>query len=231
MKKYKCIFFDLDHTLWDYERNSMQTLQELFLQYQLDRKGINLFSEFFQKFRQVNLELWNRFDCGEISSEVIRRERFKQILFSFNAYEEKLSEDLSRDYLITCPTKCNLMPGAIETLEYLAGHYSLTVITNGFDEIQNIKLTSGNLHQYFDHIITSQKAGHRKPAKEIFDYALRMNAVQHHEAVMIGDNLVTDIGGAKNASIDSVLFNPENMLHDVQVHYEIRDLNELRQIL
>src|SRR5205085_12498325 len=97
--------------------------------------------------------------------------------------------------------------------------------------IQNTKLTSGNLHRYFDHIITSQKAGHRKPAKEIFEYALRMNGAQHYEAIMVGDNLLTDIAGARNASIDSVLYNPEKSSHDAEVHYEIRNLNELQQIL
>jgi YjjG family noncanonical pyrimidine nucleotidase len=231
MKKYKCIFFDLDHTLWDYETNSMHTLQELFVQYQLDSKGVKEFDQFFQQFRTVNLSLWDLFDAGKITSDIIRKERFKQILGAFNAYEEQLSEDLSRDYLNVCPTKCSLMPGAVETLEYLRENYGLTVVTNGFDEIQNIKMSSGNLHQYFDHVITSQKAGHRKPAREIFDYALKMNGANHYEAIMIGDNLITDIGGAKNASIDTVLFNPEQIAHEEDVHYEIIDLNELRQIL
>jgi YjjG family noncanonical pyrimidine nucleotidase len=231
MKKYKCIFFDLDHTLWDYETNSMHTLQELYAQYQLELKGIAAFTDFFRQFRMVNLSLWDLYDSGKITSDVIRHERFKQILEAFGAYEEKLSEDLSRDYLSVCPTKCNLMPGAVETLEYLSGQYSLTVVTNGFEEIQNIKLTSGKLHRYFDHVITSQKAGHRKPAREIFDYALKMNGASHYETIMIGDNLVTDIGGARNASIDTVLFNPEQVAHDAEVHYEINDLNELRGIL
>jgi YjjG family noncanonical pyrimidine nucleotidase len=231
MKNYKCIFFDLDHTLWDYETNSMHTLQELFLQYQLAAKGVNTFPDFFQRFRTVNLSLWDLYDTGKITSDVIRKERFKQILEGFNAYEEKLSDDLSRDYLSVCPTKCSLISGATETLEYLSGRYSLTVITNGFDEIQNTKLTSGNLHRYFAHVITSQKAGARKPAREIFDYALKLNDVANHEAIMVGDNLVTDIGGAKNASIDAVLFNPDRVHHRADVQYEITDLKQLRQIL
>lgn len=231
MKKYKCIFFDLDHTLWDYETNSMHTLQELFTQYKLDGRGVTTFDEFFQRFRTVNLSLWEAYDTGKITSDVIRNQRFRQILDAFNAYDEQLSEDLSREYLSICPTKCNLMPGAVETLDYLSKHYSLTVVTNGFEEIQNIKLTSGKLNHYFDHIITSQKAGHRKPAKEIFDYALKMNGADCMDAIMIGDNLVTDIGGAKNASIDAVLFNPDQLDHQAEVHYEITNLEELRQIL
>lgn len=231
MKKYKCIFFDLDHTLWDYETNSMHTLHELFAQYQLGAKGISSVDEFFRQFRTVNLSLWDLYDTGKITSDVIRNERFKQILEAFGAYDEQLSQDLSRDYLNICPTKCNLMPGALETIDYLSKNYSLTVVTNGFDEIQNIKLTSGKLDHYFDHIITSQKAGHRKPAREIFDYALKMNGADCFDAIMVGDNLVTDIGGARNASIDAVLFNPDQLNHGVEVHHEIANLEELRQIL
>lgn len=230
-KNYKCVFFDLDHTLWDYETNSMLTLQELFVRHALESRGVTVFDEFFQKFRTVNLTLWEQYDTGRITSDVIRRERFKQILEAFGAFDEQLSEELSAEYLTLCPTKCNLMPGAVETLEYLAAHYSLTVVTNGFEEIQNIKLSSGNLHQYFDHVITSQKAGHRKPSREIFEYALRVNGAVNADAIMIGDNLVTDIGGARNASIDAVLFNPEMVSHSIDVHYEITDLSQLRQIL
>jgi YjjG family noncanonical pyrimidine nucleotidase len=209
----------------------MQTLQELFVEYQLEKRGIKVFNDFFQKFRSVNLTLWDLYDTGKITSDVIRQQRFRQILDAFDAYEEELSEKLSHDYLRVCPTKCNLMPGAVETLEYLSTHYRLTVVTNGFEEIQNIKLSSGNLHKYFDHVITSQKAGHRKPARGIFEYALAVNGVQSTEAIMIGDNLITDIGGAKNASIDAVLFNPEQVAHTVDVHYEINHLPELRSFL
>jgi putative hydrolase of the HAD superfamily len=123
------------------------------------------------------------------------------------------------------------MPGAIETLEYLSSAYNLTIITNGFEEIQHMKLNAGNLSGYFDHVITSQKAGHRKPAREIFDYALKLNDIRRHEAIMIGDNPVTDIGGAKNASIDAVLFNPEKMTYDIEAHYEISNLGQLREFL
>jgi YjjG family noncanonical pyrimidine nucleotidase len=231
MAKYKCIFFDLDHTLWDYETNSMQTLQELFLQYKLESKGIRLFEEFFQTFRSVNLSLWDLYDSGKITSDVIRKDRFKQILDAFDAYDEELSDNLSKDYLSICPLKCNVMPGALETLQYLSDQYRLTVITNGFEEIQHIKLASGGMTHYFDHIITSQRAGHRKPSREIFDYALKLNGADHYEAIMIGDNLITDIAGARNASIDAVLFNPLRIAHDTEVHHEISDLQELRQIL
>jgi YjjG family noncanonical pyrimidine nucleotidase len=231
-KKYSCIFFDLDHTLWDYETNSKETLEELYVQYNLIEKGVHQFNAFHHRFQQVNAELWVLYDTGKIDSSVIRKERFKQILETFNAYEEKLSQDISHDYLITCPKKGNLMPGAIDVLEYLKSRsYNLSVITNGFEEIQNLKLASGNLHQYFDHIITSQKAGHRKPAPEIFEFALQTHQVQNHESLMIGDNLITDMGGAKRAGIDTVYYNPERISHNETHHHEISKLEELLQIL
>jgi putative hydrolase of the HAD superfamily len=230
-KKYKCIFFDLDHTLWDYDTNSKETLFELYHSHDLRSRGVHVFDDFFSTFKVVNLNLWDLYDRGVITSDVIRKERFKQILGPFQAYEDHLCERLTTEYLANCPKKCNLMPGAIETLEYLSSAYNLTIITNGFEEIQHMKLNAGNLSGYFDHVITSQKAGHRKPAREIFEYALKLNDIRRHEAIMIGDNPVTDIGGAKNASIDAVLFNPEKMTYDIEAHYEISNLGQLREFL
>lgn len=229
--QYACIFFDLDHTLWDYETNSQETLRELFEAYQLAEKGVTDFDSFLREFRRVNAELWVLYDGGKIGSEVIRAERFKQILSAFNAFEEKLSAELSHEYLYTCPKKGNLMPNAISTLDYLSDKYRLSIITNGFEEIQNLKLTAGGLHKYFDHIVTSQHAGFKKPSREIFDFTLAKNGIDRHQAVMIGDNLVTDIGGARQASIDSVFFNHEQVKHDAEIHIEIHKLNELCELL
>jgi YjjG family noncanonical pyrimidine nucleotidase len=231
MKQYKCIFFDLDHTLWDYEKNSYHTLEELFASYGLNSLGVTDLDSFHKQFRKVNTELWDLYDTGKITSEIIRKERFKQILEHFTIFDTELCETLSVDYLHSCPKKGHLVPHAIDTLNYLADKYSMTVVTNGFDEIQNVKLTAGNLHDYFDHIITSQKAGHRKPARGIFDYAMKLNGVQSDEVIMIGDNLITDIGGAINASIDTVFYNPENISHKISVSHEINSLHELRGIL
>lgn len=230
-KNYTCVLFDLDHTLWDYELNSRETLFELYHHYDLLSKGILDFDTFHKQFRIINTELWELYDTGRIDSQVIRKERFRKILQAFYLYEEELSQQLSHDYLHICPTKGNLMPHAIEVLEYLNDKYSLAVVTNGFEEIQNMKLSSSKLTPYFNHIITSQKAGCKKPSKEIFEYALRMNGAECHQAIMIGDNLVTDIGGARNSSIDSVFFNPESMKHDSIVSYEISSLAELHHIL
>ena len=226
-ERIKCIFFDLDHTLWDYETNSRETLNELFLKHSLDERGVTTFESFVWEFKRVNGALWELYDHGKIGSEVIREERFKQILSAFNSYDKKLSDELSQEYLYTCPKKANLMPHTTETLTYLAEHYKLSIITNGFEEIQNTKLTSGNLHRFFSHIVTSQKAGYKKPAREIFDYTLSMNGIVAEETVMIGDNLLTDIAGARMASIAHVFYNPEKNPHNDSVTLEIESLHQL----
>lgn len=230
-KKYKCIFFDLDHTLWDYETNSRETLLELYQGYDLMSRGVPDFRDFLNQFKKINADLWDLYERGLIDSDVIRKERFKRILEPFQAHEEKLSENISHDYLHSWPKKGNLMPHALDVLNYLTKHYRLTVITNGFEEIQHQKLNSAKLHTYFDHVITSQKAGYKKPSREIFECALLYNGIKNHEAVMIGDNLITDIGGARNASIDAVFLNSEEITHTQTLDFEIKSLHELRTIL
>lgn len=229
--KYKAIFFDLDHTLWDYETNSRETLAEMYEHYGLAGKGVPDAASFADVFRQINDHLWYQFDRGLITSEIIRRDRFIAVLRTFGIDDAELASRLSDDYIHACPRRCNLMPHAVDTLQYLSGRYALTVITNGFDDVQKTKLESGNLSSFFNHVVTSQKAGRRKPAKEIFEYALRSNAVRPHEALMVGDNLITDIGGACNASIDTAFFNPERTRHDTPVNYEISSLIELCELL
>jgi YjjG family noncanonical pyrimidine nucleotidase len=230
-KGYKCVLFDLDHTLWDYETNSRETLEELYGTYNLAARGVTDFESFMTSFRTVNLALWDLYDTGRIDTETLRRERFKQVLEPFGAYSEALLVDLNRDYLAICPQKTNLMPHAHEILAYLHGRYALTIVTNGFDEMQHTKMRAAGLHRYFGHVVTSQTAGCKKPARGIFDYALRSNAAVCHEAIMIGDNLVTDMGGARDAAIDHVFFNPEKNSHQAVVTHEITCLSELRQIL
>ena len=123
------------------------------------------------------------------------------------------------------------MPGAIEVLDYLSPRYRILVITNGFDEIQHLKIAAGNLGGYFDQVVTSQKAGHRKPARGIFEYALQQSNTQCHDAIMIGDNLITDVAGARGASIDAVFFNAERRVHQETLDFEIHSLTELKQFL
>lgn len=227
---YKSVFFDLDHTLWDYECNARETLRELHNAYNLGDKGIP-FDDFHQHFTKTNFALWALYDLGKIDNTAIRDQRFKKVLEHFQVSDAKLSATLSHEYLYACPKKSTLVPHAREILTYLSKSYSLTLVTNGFEEIQNVKLLSGNITHYFDHVITSQKAGYKKPAREIFDYALSVNKMMCHEVIMIGDNLITDMGGARNACIDTVFYNPAAVAHTEKVSHEIRCLSELQNIL
>lgn len=229
-RPYKCIFFDLDHTLWDYECNARETLHEQHTTYGLQERGVAL-DDFHRHFREINVRLWELYDRGQITNDIIRNHRFRRVLERFDIDDDKLSDDLSHAYFYGCPKKANLVPHAKETLEYLSRHYSLTVVTNGFEEIQSVKLLAGNITHYFDYVVTSQKAGYKKPARGIFDYALSLNSLRCHEVIMIGDNLLTDIAGARNASIDTVFYNPAALAHDEEVKHEIRCLSELQKIL
>jgi len=231
MGLYKCIFFDLDHTVWDYDTNSDETLSEMFEEHLLGERGIPSRENFLATFKEVNARLWDLYDRELITSDVIRKERFHQILTSFGVHAPSLCETLSVEYLHRCPRKGNLMPHALETLQYLSTKYNLTIITNGFEDVQHVKLAAGKVDHFFDHIITSQKAGHKKPSKQIFEYARQINNIGFHEAIMIGDNLVTDIGGARNAGVDTVYFNPLGTAHRETVNYEIRSLHDLRSFL
>lgn len=229
-RHYKSIFFDLDHTLWDYEGNAREMLLELHTEYKLAEREIP-FGEFHQHFKVINVELWDLYDRGLIDNEVIRTQRFLKVLARFNVADEKLNATLSHEYLHGCPKKCNLVPYAESVLSYLSENYRLTVVTNGFEEIQHVKLMSGNITHYFDHVVTSQKAGCKKPARGIFDYALAVNGLGCREVVMVGDNLVTDMGGARSACIDTIFYNPAALVHSAEVDHEINCLSELRNIL
>jgi YjjG family noncanonical pyrimidine nucleotidase len=229
-KKYKALFFDLDHTLWDFETNSAEALTELHHTYQLTHKGVPL-EEFLATFKRINTHLWHQYDTGQIPQETIRKERFHRILLEHNIDEYEMSLQFSHDYVSQSPKKKNLLPHAKELLDYLHPKYPMHIITNGFSEIQAIKMTSSGILHYFASIVTSEKAGHKKPSKEIFEFALQENNLQPHEVIMIGDNLTTDIGGAKNANLDTVFFNPSKITHDTLVTHEIENLNKLKEIL
>ncbi|MBS1487125.1 MAG: YjjG family noncanonical pyrimidine nucleotidase [Bacteroidetes bacterium] len=228
--KYQVLLFDLDHTLWDYETNSRETLIELHEHYKLAEKGI-LETEFLTAFYRINNELWDQYDRGLLHRDVIRNERFHRIFQTFGLDNYALSLKLSDDYIHQSPQKGNLVEDCVEILEYLQPRYPMVIVTNGFEEIQATKLHSSGIHHFFKSIVTSARAGHKKPAKEIFEFALTESGFQPHQAIMIGDNLLTDIAGAANANIDTVFFNPNGQACPTTVNHEIKALRELMNFL
>jgi YjjG family noncanonical pyrimidine nucleotidase len=231
MKSYRCILFDLDHTLWDYETNSTETLEELFHHHKLSETGMPSLPDFLKTFETVNTRLWTLYDIGQIHRDVIRYDRFHKIMLEMGVDNYELSLTLSNDYVDRSPKKGALMPNAIEVLDYLQSKYPMTIVTNGFDEIQSVKMASSGITSYFKSVVTSARAGHKKPSKEIFEFALAESGFTAAETIMIGDNLLTDIGGARNASLDTVYFNPNKIPHQEKTEFEISDLKELLNIL
>jgi putative hydrolase of the HAD superfamily len=232
--KYKHIFFDLDHTLWDFEANSFEVLEELYHEHGLEGRGVASFAVFHEHFTVHNDKLWDRFRKGFINRHELRIKRFRVTLLDFKIGDEKLAEALSVQFLERLPFKTNLFPHTKDVLEYLvAKNYPIHLITNGFEETQLQKIRNSGIDHFFTHIITSESAGTLKPKKEIFDFAIAKAVATIETSIMIGDALDIDVLGAYNAGIDQVHFNPLLLAPkiDLKPTYSIQSLHELKEIL
>jgi putative hydrolase of the HAD superfamily len=229
---YKHIFFDLDHTLWDFESNSKETLQDIFIEFSLQGKGVPDFAAFHQAYVIHNDRMWERFRKGYINREDLRWKRVWHTLLDFKIGDQQLVQDISSRYIDILPTKTHLFSDAIEILDYLKlKNYPIHLITNGFEETQRLKLSHSGIGHYFTFIITSESAGSLKPNRAIFEYALQKAGCTAPDALMIGDTLDVDILGAKNAGMDQAYFNPAKPADEIKPTYSIRTLAELKTIL
>jgi putative hydrolase of the HAD superfamily len=228
---YKDLFFDLDHTIWDFELNSKETLWDLHLKYELEAKGINNFDEFYSIYSVHNHRLWDRYSKGFIKQEELRWKRIYLSLLDYKIADEALSKEMSVDYLTILPDKKNLFPYTIEILEYLKSKdYSMHLITNGFESVQFKKIKNSNLADYFTEVITSEASNSLKPNKEIFEYALKVSNANVETSIMIGDNEDADIQGAINAGMDSIFVNHLQIQPTVPATHTITHLKELENI-
>jgi putative hydrolase of the HAD superfamily len=230
MKSYKHLFFDLDQTLWDFEKNSTEVLNELFERYKLKESGISSCNEFIIKYKEFNSLMWLQYGKGQITKEKLRYGRFRAALKCFKIKDNSLADLMAEEYIKLSPHKTNLLPYAEDILSELKEHYILHIITNGFWEVQQIKLDKSGLNKYFKNIFVSDLLGHKKPDRKIFNYALEKASARCHEALMIGDNYDCDIVGARGAGIDQVFFNP-NGPSPGPVTYEIKCLSEMKELL
>ncbi len=231
IKQYKHLFFDLDHTLWDFETNAKETLKQLCEENDLISKGVTDFDLFFKQYCFHNDQLWERYTNGTIRQDELRWKRMWLTLLDFKIADEPLSKLLAVQFLNKLPSRKNLFPYTIEILKYLiAKKYVLHLITNGFESIQHSKLLNSNLTNYFKEVITSEKANSLKPNKEIFEFALNISGAALHESIMIGDNLDADIRGAMNAGLDTIFVNHLNIETDAKPTYTIHHLKELEEI-
>ena len=230
-QKYKHLFFDLDHTLWDFETNSMTVLRGIYEEMDLGQYGIPSFEVFHQTYLPINGQYWARYHHKLLPKEELRVGRFSETLRRFNIHDIALAKTIAHYYTDRSPHQTVLFPDAIETLEYLSSRYEIHLITNGFEEIQDIKIKNSGLEKYFKHIFISERVGHQKPDKRIFLHALEATGAKAEESLMIGDNMQTDIIGAKSVSMDQVFFNPNRNKARDKATYEIAALKELKTLL
>ena len=227
----KHIFFDLDRTLWDFETNAYKTLSELYEEHALRKKGISDVDVFIDNYKMHNERLWELYRDGKVEKDVLRSRRFKLTLQDFGIDDDCLASELGDQYIQKCPLKTHVFPFTYEVLDYLKDKYHLHIITNGFEEVQYVKLEQSKLLHYFEQVVTSEQVGVKKPNPEIFRYALVKAFCKPDESMMIGDDLPVDILGAKAMGMHQVYFNPEKTAHQESIDFEISCLSQLQGLL
>lgn len=231
MPLYKHLFFDLDHTLWDFDTNAKNALEDIYIEFELQEKVTPVFDDFYKKYIYHNEILWDKYQKGAISADELKWRRMWRTLLDFKIGDEPLSKDLSMRFLDILPTKKELFPYTNEILHYLTGkNYQVHLITNGFEKTQWSKIRNSGLDKYINHVITSEGSNSLKPKKEIFEFALQKTKASLHESIMIGDNLDADIQGAMNAGMDTVFVNHINATTDIKPTYIITHLDQLEHI-
>ena len=222
----KHIFFDLDHTLWDFDKNSKLTFKQI-----IEEQNIKLnIDDFLKVYLPINLKYWKLYRDEKVSKTTLRYNRLKD---TFDALNYKVSDDLiitiSDDYIKYLPNYNHLFEGAVEVLEYLKLKYELHIITNGFEEIQSLKMQKSGIDTYFKEVITSESVGVKKPNPKVFEYALMKAKTIAKEAIMIGDSYEADVLGALNSGMLAIHFTNETKPQSGVLN--IQSLIELKQYL
>ena len=213
---YKNIFIDLDDTLYDFSAASREAFKETYdlLHYE---RFFSSFDHYMDIYSPYNLELWRIYGEGKITKDELNRMRYRHPLQVIGADNPELADTFCREALGRIPTKGNLIPGAIELLEYLRPKYRMFILSNGFTELQSRKMATAGIDKYFDDIILSEEIGINKPHPELFEYALKKSNSRLQESIMIGDMFDTDIKGAENIGMHQIFFNskvrPDTLSH------------------
>ncbi len=229
--KVRQLFFDLDRTLWDFETNSRFALQYLYDDLKLG-DTIDHFIHFHHTYIRINADLWNQYGNGKLTKEELRDNRFKKALEYHGIHDDDLAKKMSEGYIELSPQQTALFPGAIEMLDELkAEDYRLHIITNGFKEVQHIKLSKSGISEYFDMVLCSEEIGVTKPHREIFQEAQRITECNTEHAIMIGDDFKADIIGALNAGWTAIHFDPEVKFKKERNVPRIRELAEIPSVI
>jgi len=228
LEAIKHIFFDLDHTLWDFEKNSALAFERIFQELNFDINS----QQFMDIYNPINVAYWKLYEKNEIDQETLRvnrvKDAFEALNYSITLDEINIISNLFIDYLTS---NNHLIEGTIETLEYLKDKYVLHIITNGFSFVQDVKLQKSNLDKYFVSITNSEAAGHKKPHENIFKHALTTANASKTESIMIGDSFEADVLGAINFGINAVYFNPKAEMISQNQIIQIQSLTQLKNIL
>src|SRR6218665_609149 len=231
MKQYRHLFFDLDHTLWDFDKNARVTLTEVYAAFELNKKVNAAFDDFYQKYLFHNQLLWDRYHKGFISADDLKWKRMWRTLLDYKGADEPLARELSGKCLEVLPMQKEVFPHTFEILDYLTQkNYQLHLITNGFEKTQWSKLKHSGLDKYFKQVITSEASNSVKPNKEIFDYALNKAEASLQHSIMIGDNLDADIQGALNAGMDCIFVNHIDAVTEIKPTHTVTHLQQLEDI-
>jgi YjjG family noncanonical pyrimidine nucleotidase len=227
LNQVKHIFFDLDHTLWDFDANSKLAFEYIF---KLNKIDVNI-EDFVSKYEPINRNYWKLYERNEIQHEELRLGRLRDSFFALEYFvEDKELELLSELYIKHLTDNNVLIDGALDILDYLSKKYQLHIITNGFSYVQEKKLEKSELLSYFSTITNSEMAGEKKPSKRIFEFALNSAGAKKEESIMVGDSFEADVLGAENFGIKAIYFAPNKSdeLHDF---IEIKSLLELKNYL
>ena len=231
MKGLKHVIFDLDHTLWDFEKNSNYVLKFLFDKYQLQNTLQTSFDQYQKRYHEITNNLWHLYDTKRIGKEELRNERIPQVFASFNHKDGGLTKKIETEYLEICPDQSHLIEGTIDILQYIAKKYTAHILTNGFKSIQHRKLKASGVSQYFKTIVTSECSGYSKPDEKAFKFLLEKISANANECIMVGDNNLSDIEGSHNIGMKSIYFNPKNQIDHTKATYAIKNLLEIKKLI
>lgn len=237
MKQYKAIFLDWDDTIGDWTTAEHKALQDIYVSYHLDRL-YPTFEDYLNAYKPYNLELWGMYGRGEVTKEKLHFERFYRPLVTANSQQpivnvEHLAHEIGAEFLSLTNKHFCLLPDAAEVVRYLAAKYPLTIISNGFKEVQYYKFEHSGLAPYFTHTLISEEVGINKPQPEIFRIALQRNGISADEAIMIGDSYTSDIAGAKAAGIDQIWIRDERLeiREDETATYIVPKITDIMNLL
>lgn len=221
------VFFDLDHTLWDFDKNSALTFNKIF---EINNLKVDL-SHFLSHYEPINLNYWKLYREEKIEKEALRFGRLNDAFLAIDiTVETELIYKLSDDYITHLTSYNHLFDNTFEILDYLSTTYNLHIITNGFEEVQYGKLTKSNIHHYFKTVTNSEMVGVKKPNPKIFNYALQLANTNASKSVMIGDNYEADILGALETGMDAIFFDINNVKLDNKTK-QINTLLDLKKYL